>query len=286
MALPHSVRALVCSVAVCLSSQAPAQTQTPFKSPLEGTWDIVTVIEDGTMLTDQFVRETLIKDARLTFQGQAVSFIKPSGEAKVLLFTINTNATPWAFDLGGQPAMGSQGICQLNGDTLFLCMDSASHRGRPKAFVSLAGQGTVLMSLRRVKETPAAAQAAAAKSLAKPAAPAAAQPLPDMKVRSMLFGTWGHQDSERITYITLNPDGSFSSQITWKKGLKKLFDHEERSSGTWTFEDSVLSLRVQASTESERRGQVYSYRVTSITPTEVVYIDNQTFQRRVEWKVR
>jgi hypothetical protein len=43
---------------------------------------------------------------------------------------------------------------------------------------------------------------------------------------------------------------------------------------------------VSASTERGRVGQVYSLRILSLLPGELIYIDNQTGGRRIEWKIQ
>ena len=86
--------------------------------------------------------------------------------------------------------------------------------------------------------------------------------------------------------MTLNADGTYSVITTFKKGFKKVFDHEERTSGKWHLKDGTLTLTATAATERPKIGQVYSFRITSVNESEVLYVDNATGQRRVEWKLR
>ena len=50
--------------------------------------------------------------------------------------------------------------------------------------------------------------------------------------------------------------------------------------------DGTLPLTATAATERPKIGQVYSFRITSVNESEVLYVDNATGQRRVEWKLR
>ena len=74
-------------------------------------------------------------------------------------------------------------------------------------------------------------------------AAAAIQPFPgqppsvptyeDEQLRRMLVGTWGHQDTDSIHYITLGGDGSMRATMQWKDQFKQMFHQDVRSSGTW-----------------------------------------------------
>ena len=89
-----------------------------------------------------------------------------------------------------------------------------------------------------------------------------------------------------IVKVTLNPDGTFSMVRDYKRGLKRLFDAEDRSSGTWRFTDGILSLTTSGSSDRSRIGQVSSYQITSINNAEAIYVDTATGGRRIEWKLR
>jgi hypothetical protein len=81
----------------------------------------------------------------------------------------------------------------------------------------------------------------------------------------------------------MNGDGSFSATMTWKDSFKQMFHKDVRSSGTWKVQSGVVIANTTTSTDSERRGQVGSFRVRSITPSELVAVDHNG-QVRQEWK--
>ena len=62
-----------------------------------------------------------------------------------------------------------------------------------------------------------------------------------------------------------------------------MFHQDVRSSGTWKVQDGVVIVNTTTSTDKERRGQVGSFRVRSITPSELVAVDYNG-QVRQEWK--
>lgn len=160
----------------------------------------------------------------------------------------------------------------FSNDTLMLCLASRD-RGRPDTFASLPGSGNLLVTLKRVGNNDSAG----------PAKPPATPSYDDEQLRRMLTGTWGHQDANTIHYITLNPDGSMSASMIWKDNFKKIFQQDVRSSGNWQVKDGVAIVKIDVSTDKERRGQTYSFRVRSIDSTELVAVDANG-QVRQEWK--
>lgn len=245
---------------------------------LDGTWELVSVIEDGKVIPLEIVKQTMIKDARVVVNGQLAAIVRPDGKIKTLAFVTNPKATPKTVDIAGDLRVGGKGIYMRDGDVMMICTRGTDAEPRPTVMASLPGSDTFLFTLRRVN-TPTPA------SIQHTPTPAPVIPAED-GLRKMLIGTWGHQTDDRIVKLTLNPDNSFSTLTTYKRGFRKLFDAEERTSGTWKVKDGDVILTATASTMGGTVGQVHSYRVTSITDAEVLYIDNQSGQRRIEWKMR
>jgi uncharacterized protein (TIGR03067 family) len=250
---------------------------------LDGVWEVTSAIEDGQILPIKAIKEKLIRDARLTIQGQTMSFIAPDGKPKVRTFVTNSEVRPRTVDFAGTEKLGSQGIYLLDGDDLVICLSAEEGQPRPTNFTSRQGQDTILITLKRLSgaNPPPPAPPVA------PTPPPVQPPQPAKEdMRRMLIGTWGHQDDKTIDRIALNPDGTFSVERTWKRGLRKLLDQEERTSGRWDVKDGILTFTVTASTDRDIIGQVYSRRITSLTNTELIYVDNQTGIRRIEWRIR
>jgi hypothetical protein len=159
-------------------------------------------------------------------------------------------------------------------DTLVLCL-AGRDRNRPNTFASLPGSGNLLVTLRRAtggNTTPGF-----------PGQPPSQPTYEDEQLRRMLVGTWGHQDNESIHYITLGGDGNMRATMQWKDQFKQLFHQDVRSQGTWEVRDGVVVVNITSSSDKERRGQIGSFRVRSITPSELVAVD-YTGQVRQEWK--
>jgi uncharacterized protein (TIGR03067 family) len=278
----------VCSLAVSnwLASAQPQPGQPEAIKPqptdsLDGTWELISLIEDGKPIPSEIVKQTMVANARIVISGQLLAFEKPDGKVKTLAFTLDPSASPKRMDLAGAINLGSKGIYLRDSDTLLVCFPMTDTESRPTEYVSLPGKNSVVMTFTRVKVV----QPAAIKPTAIVPPPVAAKTT-DEEYRTALVGTWGHQSDERIVKGTLNSDDSFSIVVTYKKGLKKVFHTEERSSGTWRVKDGVVIMTTKASTEPSGKGQVVSYRISSINASEAVYIDNETGGRRVEWKLR
>lgn len=242
---------------------------------LDGTWEITAVIDDGRVVEPTSVLLNYAADGRVVIRGQSVELVVPmTYQRKRLPFVVDSTKSPMTVDLAGAEKTGGRGVFMADKNTLMLCFASRD-RGRPATFASLPGSGNLLVTLRRVAAGDSGSQL--------PGQPPAAPAYPDEQLRRMLVGTWGHQDADSIHYITLNGDGSMSATMTWKDSFKKMFHQDVRSSGQWKVLDGVVIVNIAASTDKERQGQVGSFRVRSITSSELVAVD-QNGQVRQEWK--
>lgn len=282
------------------------QTTSNDKPNLDGTWEITAMLDDGKFVTPQQIHEQFIQNRRITIAGQTMTVLMPgAAQPKLLVFVVDYTKSPYTFDVAGTEKAGSKGIVVVSGDTLMICLGDPENKERPAGFVSTPQSKTMLLTLQRVKAETAAFKPVAQQTAAtpksttpeiptikitpttpmSPAAPTATAPmLTEAQMRTMLVGTWGHQTKDAINYVTLNADGSMSAVRNWKSSFKKTFSGPERSSGTWKLQDGVVVIYINASTEKERRNQVYSYRIRTLTATEVICVD-QTGQLRREWKV-
>jgi uncharacterized protein (TIGR03067 family) len=267
----HRVSAAVCIlIAVYASDVRIAQSQS-----LEGTWEITAVIDDGRVVEPTSVLLNYAADGRVTIRGQTVELVVPmTYQPKRLPFVADETKSPMTVDLAGAEKTGGRGIFLAGKDSLVLCLSSRD-RSRPTTFASLPGSGNLLVTLKRVSTGGASAPS--------PGQPTTAPSYQDEQLRRMLVGTWGHQDAESIHYITLNGDGSMSSTMTWKDSFKQMFHKDVRSSGNWKVLDGVVIANITTSTDKERRGQVGSFRVRSITGSQLVAVDHNG-QVRQEWK--
>jgi uncharacterized protein (TIGR03067 family) len=241
---------------------------------LDGTWEITAVIDNGRVVEPTEVLLNYAADGRVVVRGQQVELVVPmTYQRKRLPFLVDNTKSPMTFDLAGAEKTGGRGIFMASKDTLLLCL-SARGQTRPASFASLPGSGNLLVTLRRTT---------AGGNSPFPGQPPTAPSYEDEQLRRMLVGTWGHQDSDSIHYITLNDDGNVNTTMTWKDQFKQLFHQDVRSSGTWQVQDGVVIVNISNSTDKERRGQTGSFRVRSITQSELVAVDYNG-QVRQEWK--
>jgi uncharacterized protein (TIGR03067 family) len=241
---------------------------------LDGTWEITAVFDDGRVVQPTDVLLNYAADGRVVIKGQTVELVVPQTyQRKRLPFVVDSSKSPMAFDMAGTEKTGGRGIFLAGKDSLVLCL-ARRDRDRPSTFSSLPGSGNLLVTLKR---------SSGGGNTALPGQPPATPTYTDDQLRQMLVGTWGHQDADSIYYITLNGDGSFTSTMQWKDNFKQMFHQDVRSSGNWNMKDGVVTMNTTQSTDKERRGQLGSFRIRSITPSELVAVDNNG-QVRQEWK--
>ncbi|HEX3600961.1 MAG TPA: TIGR03067 domain-containing protein [Lacipirellulaceae bacterium] len=263
----HFLTAL-CSLALAIGFN----TRHAWGQSLDGTWEIVSVTDNGRVVAPTDVLLNYAADGRVVISGQQVELVVPmTYQRKRLPFAVDATQSPMAFDLAGAEKTGGRGIFMADKDSLLLCL-SSRNQGRPTSFASLPGSGNLLVTLRRAAaNTPAAGQ------------PNAAPTYQDDQLRQMLTGTWGHQDPDSIHYITLGGDGSVNTTDTWKDQFKQLFHQDVHSQGTWQVRDGVVTISLASSSDNERRGQTGSFRVRSITGSQLVAVDYDGSVRQ-EWK--
>lgn len=281
---------------------APAQADDT--QQLRGKWKIVTVLENGHALTVQEIATQLVVDGTFTFEGLVVSFLPPGQfTPKTIPFVLNSKAEPKSIDLLGPEKIGTAGIYLLSGDSLMLSFPGVADKARPTDFSNNVGSHRVLVVLQRVSTaqpaTPTTVTSVTTTVVKSPATPpitplgAPVPPIPTVPVaptvmtdmRQKLIGTWGHQTSDAITYYTLNADGTFSTTVDWKSGLRNTFKNDQRASGTWVLNNGVIVVTITAATNSSVLYQVYSWRITNLGDRDLIAVDNQG-RLRHEWRVR
>jgi uncharacterized protein (TIGR03067 family) len=240
---------------------------------LDGTWEITAVIDNGRVVEPTEVLMNYAADGRVVIRGQQVELVVPmTYQRKRLPFIVDAAKSPMTFDMAGAEKTGGRGIFMASKDTVLLCLASRD-QGRPTSFASLPGSGNLLVTLRR----------ATGNSPNPLPGPPSVPSYEDEQLRRMLVGTWGHQDSETIHYMTLGDDGTVNTTTQWKDQFKQLFHQDVRSTGTWQVRDGVVTVTITNSTDRERRGQTGSFRVRSINGSELTAVD-YAGQVRQEWK--
>jgi uncharacterized protein (TIGR03067 family) len=270
----------------------------PEVARLQGAWEVNSLIENGEVISLKSVRETMIRDGVLVIEGNLMRFTNPvNNKKRELAFVLNSDQNPKTIDLTSTDKMGNKGIYMLDSNNLLLCLCAHDSNERPTIFASTSVSKSMLFSMRKLtgntpvvppvvppvvttsntKPTPATTPVVPTSPMLTPATS-------DEQIRKILVGTWGHQDEERIETFTMNSDNTFSSTWTSKKFFPKLFKGEERCSGTWKLKDGVIIAYITSSTDDHIRNQVFSYRVSWYTTTEIALIDQKGRIHR-DWKI-
>ena len=266
----------------------------PEVARLQGAWEVNSLIENGEVVSLKSVRETMIRDGVLVIEGNIMRFTNPvNNKKRELAFVLNSDQNPRTIDLTSTDKMGNKGIYMLDSNNLLLCLCAHDSNERPTIFASTSVSKSMLFSMRKLTGNTPVVPPVVTTSNTKPT-PATTPVVPtspmltpatsDEQIRKILVGTWGHQDEERIETFTMNSDNTFSSTWTSKKFFPKLFKGEERCSGTWTLKDGVIIAYITSSTDDHIRNQVFSYRVSWYTTTEIALIDQKGRIHR-DWKI-
>lgn len=223
----------------------------------------------------------MIRDGVLVIEGNLMRFTNPvNNKKRELAFVLNSDQNPRTIDLTSTDKMGSKGIYMLDSNNLLLCLCAHDSNERPTIFASTPASKSMLFSMRKLTGNTPVVPPVVTTNNTKPTPVVPTSPMltpatSDEQIRKILVGTWGHQDEERIETFTMNSDGSFSSTWTSKKFFPKLFKGEERCSGTWKLKDGVIIAYITSSTDDHIRNQVFSYRVSWYTTTEIALIDQK-----------
>lgn len=278
----HLLPSFIC----CLSLVQGSDEQTR----LQGTWRITALVEDGQTISEKDVAREYITDGEIQIQGNTVVVRVPGQfEPRRLAFVLDGNAEPKRIDLAGTQKIGSKGIYMNSGNSLILCIGLSDADSRPSDFSASFGTKNMMIALQRVNRPLPTARIATTSvsvpSTPAPTPPAAPKVPSDSDLRRRLIGTWGTMDDRTTRFTTFNPDGTFSTSQDWNRGLKRVFDLNVRSSGTWTIEDGVVVTRISASSDFNRKGQIYSSRITSYGDREMFSVDQDGVARRF-WKAQ
>ncbi len=258
-------------------------------SKLQGSWEISSLIENGEVVPSKSVRETMIRDGVLIIEGNIMRFTNPiNNKKREIAFVLKPDQNPRAIDLTASDKIGSKGIYMIDSNNLLLCLCASDSTERPIIFASTPASKSMLFSLRKLVTTTTPVSVVTTSTTKPTPTPTLVQPFKtptsDEQIRKVLVGTWGHQDEERIETFTMNSDNTFSSTWTSKKFFPKLFKGEERCSGTWKLNDGIIIAYITTSTDDHIRNQVFSYRVSWYTQTEIALIDQKGRIHR-DWKI-
>ena len=131
-----------------LAPVAWAQVAAQPAGPLEGTWEIISLIDNGQLVDAQTIRAKFDTDSRLVIGKSTVAIDNP-GRQRQIAYVVDT-AGPGTVDLAGAEKLGSKGIYTVNGDLLTLCFGAPESSQRPSSFTSGVGGQRILFVLHRI----------------------------------------------------------------------------------------------------------------------------------------
>jgi uncharacterized protein (TIGR03067 family) len=112
---------------------------------IQGTWEFVSAEEGGKV-----VPEDELKKFEVVFAADKVKFpIKQ--EVKELGYKLDPAKKPKQIDIAFSDSETAEGIYELDGDKLKLCLTKPGHGDRPAKFDATEGRETVLLVLKRKK---------------------------------------------------------------------------------------------------------------------------------------
>ena len=145
--MKYAVIAIATSIVSVASSAADDKAIAVERKRFEGTWQLVSAVNDGEELPKEFVKKVrvVIKDGKFTVHvGDEIA-------AKDVSFVIDPTAKPSTVDDQLPDGRKILGIYELDGDKLTNCVAEVG-KDRPTKFESKPGTGHTLRVFKRVKE--------------------------------------------------------------------------------------------------------------------------------------
>ena len=115
---------------------------------MQGTWALVSAMQDGIPLADDKVKQTTIVIKGDTFRFPALA---EDVTAKAGTFTLDATKKPKEMDSTSSEKETMLGIYELERDSYKVCF-AAAGKPRPAEFASIPGSGQILQVWHRHKE--------------------------------------------------------------------------------------------------------------------------------------
>ena len=119
---------------------------------LQGTWQITELIGNGKKFPEEGT-----KGMKITFTGDKMKIVRSAeDEGRSFTFKVDPTKKPKAIDTTAQDGNFKgetvQGIYELDGDTLKLCLPNRPGADRPAKLESTEGSNLGLLTLKREKK--------------------------------------------------------------------------------------------------------------------------------------
>lgn len=141
--------ALIAFASSLLIAAASAREQGGDEEQIQGTWELVSALENGKDNPD------FKKGTRMTYRAKGVFTVKAGGETADGTYKLDPSKSPKWIDSSigeGRDKDTFVGIYELKGDTLRICHNARGKKERPERFASEPNSPhLVLLVLKRVK---------------------------------------------------------------------------------------------------------------------------------------
>ena len=126
-------------------------------SLLAGTWEVVSIVDDGETIGQELIRANLAEDGRIRFGDRSIEIVNPkTGDRRTSAFRLDPSKLPRQIDIISSDDKIVRAIYMIDEDRLAVCLQQKDGEPRPASFEAPAGSGCMLVGMK----------------LAKPAAPA------------------------------------------------------------------------------------------------------------------
>lgn len=281
----------------------------PELDPLQGKWQVVELVIDGNVIPPEQIRYKLPSGGKIDVIDNAFIFKSPSdGQQHARTFQVDATRFPKQIFLTSDHGP-VQGIYEIRGGQLLLCTSDPLRPGVPTEFAAPKGTGRMLMVMGRpeaiakvgggpttvatpvastkpsitlpapptsgVTQPPTAVPASSVSTSVVNTVPPPLRVITDTELAQKLVGMWKHVDGEGVLYVTLNANGSFTTQREFQdtQTFNRVFTNTFVSVGNWSVAKGALVLQIKSSWRPERVNQMITVQVRSINSKEVVYVD-------------
>ena len=196
---------------------------------LAGSWDILSITDDGELLGPDLVRAKFAQNSRCQGRNADRRRIAPKkGERRLSAIRIDPSKTPSEIDVKHQFDEVLKGIYRSNGDELMVCLAKSDGDDRPTVFEAPTGSNDFLFGMKMAGPDPTP------QPETQPG-----DPLPRRWIRTgnrmsesskSPVGTWTFNDSQGNLTLVFRSDSSFVATRTWRSGLKQLFEGDTTTS--------------------------------------------------------
>lgn len=276
---------VVCAQAVV------AQAQDDGYRELQGTWQIVELVDNGRVIPAAAIPSWLPSGGVVDIIDNALVFRSPAnGQRHARSFVVDATRLPKLFNLVRERELFAQGIYQVDQGRLVVCLTPVSLGPRPTDFSAAEGSRRMLMVLSKTASaatsTGSAAAPAGGQVLPLPPPPsvvptptvtpvALTTPLSDADVRRMLPGKWKLADAYGALILSLGANGIYETYRETVAGstVQQVFAKVPVSSGTWTFQQGAVVFNCTSASQPERVHRTFPFYLRTITPQELVFVD-------------